>query len=254
MSADHKVAPALKDVLHRIETARQHGSRSNKVRLVAVSKTKPKEMVQEAYDAGQRDFGENYVQELTEKAPELPQDIRWHFIGHLQSNKAKALLDGVPNLAAVETVDSEKLANKLNNAVNNLDRDPLAVFVQINSSGEESKFGVEPADCVQLARHVHTQCNQLRLQGLMTIGMADYHSRPENFKCMTDCRQKVCEELGLQEDAVELSMGMSNDFEEAVQYGSTNVRVGSTIFGARAYTGSKAKDENERETQQAEHA
>ena len=84
-----------------------------------------------------------------------------------------------------------QLANKLNNAVKNLDRDPLAVFVQINSSGEESKFGVEPADCVQLARHVHTQCDQLRLQGLMTIGMADYQSRPENFKVRKSSRSSL---------------------------------------------------------------
>ena len=91
-----------------------------------------------------------------------------------------------------------QLANKLNNAVNNLDRDPLAVFVQINSSGEESKFGVEPADCVQLARHVHTQCNQLRLQGLMTIGMADYHSRPENFKVSQSGRSSLALHLTVQ--------------------------------------------------------
>ena len=91
-----------------------------------------------------------------------------------------------------------QLANKLNNAVKNLDRDPLAVFVQINSSGEESKFGVEPADCVQLARHVHTQCDQLRLQGLMTIGMADYQSRPENFKVRGSSQSSVTLDLTTQ--------------------------------------------------------
>ncbi|EFN58933.1 hypothetical protein CHLNCDRAFT_48564 [Chlorella variabilis] len=204
-------------------------------RLVAVSKTKPAEAVREAYEAGHRVFGENYVQELADKAPLLPQDCAWHFIGHLQSNKVKALLEAVPNLALLETVDSAKLASKLDSTVASLGRPPLAVFVQVNTSGEESKYGVEPQDCLALARHIHEQCPHLRLAGLMTIGMPDYTSRPENFRCLADCRRAVCAALGLQEGDLELSMGMSGDFEAAIEMGSTNVRVGSTIFGARQY-------------------
>lgn len=106
-----------------------------------------------------------------DKAHRLPQDIRWHFIGHLQSNKAKILLSAVRSLAVIETVDSEKLANKVSAAVVAENRDPLSVMVQVNTSGEESKSGVEPgAPCVALAKHIHDSCPGLRLAGLMTIG------------------------------------------------------------------------------------
>lgn len=230
-----EVATALQEVTARLAAAAARAGRDRQPRLVAVSKTKPAEAVQEAYDAGHRVFGENYVQELLEKAPQLPSDCGWHFIGHLQSNKVKALLEGVPNLTMLETVDSEKLASKLDSTVAALGRDPLPVLVQVNTSGEESKYGVEPKDCVALARHIHESCKHLRLAGLMTIGMPDYSSRPENFQCLSDCRKAVAEALGLPEAELELSMGMSGDFEQAVEMGSTNVRVGSTIFGARVY-------------------
>lgn len=211
-------------------------SGGHEVRLVAVSKTKPASDVREAYEAGQRDFGENYVQEVLEKAPVLPQDIRWHFIGHLQSNKVKALIEGVPSLFMVQTVDSEKLANKLDSAVGAAQRGtPLSVLVQVNTSGEESKYGVVPEECVALAQHIARNCSNLHLAGLMTIGMPDYSSRPENFACLADCRKQVADSLGLKESDLELSMGMSGDFEAAIEMGSTNVRVGSTIFGARVY-------------------
>ncbi len=138
---------------------------------MAVSKTKPAEIVREAYDAGLRDFGENYVQELIDKAPALPSDAQWRFIGHLQSNKAKALVQAVPNLAAVETVDSEKLASKLDAAVGGAGRPPLPVLIQVNTSGEETKYGVEPQECLPLARHIVDNCPNLVFRGLMTIGM-----------------------------------------------------------------------------------
>lgn len=111
-----------------------------KPRLVAVSKTKPVSLLMEAYNAGQRHFGENYVQEVLEKAPQMPRDVHWHFIGHLQSNKAKALVQSIPNLYSVETVDSQKIANHLNRACEGAERDELLkVMVQVNTSGEESK-------------------------------------------------------------------------------------------------------------------
>lgn len=246
--------------------------------MVAVSKTKPLSAVLEAYAVGQRDFGENYVQEIVEKAPRAPQDVRWHFIGHLQSNKVKALLSAVPNLAVVETVDSEKLAKKLDRARAELlsqrkaDEDgqalrgpgtsgaegaekspasptassspllspsssaPLAVFLQVNTSGEASKSGVEPGEVAALAAAVRDSCPHLRVAGLMTIGMPDYTSRPENFACLRACRKDVAETLGVPEESLELSMGMSGDFEAAIEMGATNVRVGSTIFGARDYS------------------
>ena len=238
------VTQALGDVRARIEkafgAAQAKGTRAGPPpRLVAVGKTKPAEMIEEAYRAGHRCFGENYVQEIVDKAGNLPSDIEWHFIGHLQSNKAKALLEGVPNLAMLETVDSAKLANRLNRLCGDIDGRgedrPLRVLVQVNTSGEESKHGVEPEDAVDLAAHIRKECPNLSFAGFMTIGMKDYTSKPENFETLSACRARACEAFGISEEACELSMGMSGDFEQAVTMGSTNIRVGSTIFGARVY-------------------
>ncbi|KHN33004.1 Proline synthase co-transcribed bacterial like protein [Glycine soja] len=190
--------------------------------------------LREVYDAGLRCFGENYVQELLQKAPQLPDDIQWHLIGNLQSNKVKPLIAAVPNLACVETVDDKKIANFLDRAVANVGRKPLKVFVQVNTSGETSKFGVEPALCVDLVKHI-TNCPNLEFSGLMTIGMLDYSSTPENFETLSNCRSEVCKALGISETQCELSMGMTGDFEQAIEMGSTNVRIGTAIFGAREY-------------------
>lgn len=108
-------------------------------------------------------------------------------------------------------------------------------MLQVNTSGEESKYGVEPKDCTQLAKHISHNCKHLTLAGLMTIGMPDYTSKPENFTCLEQCRAEVCQELNLKEEELQLSMGMSGDFEQAIEMGSTNIRVGSTLFGARQY-------------------
>ncbi|MED6144495.1 hypothetical protein PIB30_016163 [Stylosanthes scabra] len=232
---DGVAAASLRSVLQRVHQAAERSGRTpQQVRVVAVSKTKPVSVLREVYDSGHRCFGENYVQELVEKAPQLPEDIRWHFIGNLQSNKAKLLVNSVPNLEYVETVDDEKIANVLDNAVANMGRKPLKVFVQVNTSGETSKFGVNPEGCVDLVKYVRDR-QYLEFCGLMTIGMPDYTSTPENFKTLWNCRSEVCKAIGISEDQCELSMGMSADFEQAIEMGSTNVRIGSTIFGAREY-------------------
>ncbi|XAR65680.1 hypothetical protein NMG60_11009866 [Bertholletia excelsa] len=229
-------AASLRSVLHRVRQAAEKSCRSSdQIRVVAVSKTKPVALIREVYDAGHRCFGENYVQELVEKAPQLPGDIEWHFIGHLQSNKVKPLLTGVPSLAMVETVDDEKIANHLNRVVESIGRKLLKVMVQVNTSGEASKSGVNPSECVELVKHISLACTNLEFCGLMTIGMPDYTSTPENFKTLANCRTEVCKTLGIPEEHCELSMGMSGDFELAVEMGSTNIRIGSTIFGAREY-------------------
>ncbi|CAN0912547.1 Pyridoxal phosphate homeostasis protein [Linum grandiflorum] len=229
-------AAAFRSVAQRVHQAAERAGRgSNQVRLVAVSKTKPVSVLRQVYDAGHRCFGENYVQELIDKAPQLPADVEWHFIGNLQSNKVKPLLAGVPNLAIVESVDDAKIASRLDRVVESLGRKPLKVFIQVNTSGEESKNGVEPSSCVELAKHVSDSCSNLEFCGLMTIGMLDFSSTPENFKTLASCRSEVCKALGIEEEQCELSMGMSNDFEQAIEMGSTNVRVGSIIFGAREY-------------------
>ncbi|KAE7995371.1 hypothetical protein FH972_000178 [Carpinus fangiana] len=233
---DGIAAAAFRSVLQRVQRAAERSGReSRQVRVVAVSKTKPVSLISQVYDAGHRCFGENYVQELVEKAPQLPGDIEWHFIGNLQSNKVKPLLAGVPNLAMVESVDDEKIANNLDRVVGSIGRKPLKVLVQVNTSGETSKFGVEPSECVELAKHVSLGCPNLEFSGLMTIGMLDYSSTPENFKRLSNCRAEVCKALGIPEEQCELSMGMSADFEQAIEMASTNVRIGSTIFGAREY-------------------
>ncbi|KAL6205462.1 hypothetical protein ACLB2K_022721 [Fragaria x ananassa] len=225
-AVENVAVSALRSVVLRVRQAAERSGRNpSQIRLVAVSKTKPISLIRQVYDAGHRRFGENY----------LPEDIEWHFIGHLQSNKVKSLLAGVPNLALVEGVDNVKLANHLDRAVSNLGRNPLKVLVQVNTSGEESKSGVDPSGCVELAKHVKLQCPNLVLSGLMTIGMRDYTSTPENFRMLSKCRTEVCKELGMAEENFELSMGMSGDFEQAIEMGSTNVRVGSTIFGPREY-------------------
>ena len=201
--------------------------------LICVSKTKPAENIQTLYNAGFRAFGENYFQELLLKAEVLPKDIKWHFIGHLQSAKAMKLVKSVPNLSVVETVDSLKLAQKLDSACVAAERGPLSIYIQVDTSGEETKSGVDPADLVALVKVIRDECPLLVVAGLMTIGA------PDDFSCfdrLAASRTEVAAALGLDPLALALSMGMSGDYEAAIERGSTNVRVGSTIFGPRLYT------------------
>uniref|UniRef100_A0A4W5Q474 Pyridoxal phosphate homeostasis protein n=1 Tax=Hucho hucho TaxID=62062 RepID=A0A4W5Q474_9TELE len=214
-------------------------------RLVAVSKTKPPDMVIEAYRKGHRNFGENYVNELVDKAsnPQILEscpEIEWHFIGHLQKNNVNKLL-GVPNLFMVETVDSAKLADKVNSSWQRLraaSTQTLKIMVQINTSGEESKHGLPPGETVNTVKHILSKCTALHFSGLMTIGRYGYDLADgpnPDFQALLSRRQEVCASLQLPLEDVELSMGMSTDFEHAIEVGSTNVRVGSTIFGNRDY-------------------
>jgi len=240
------VAENLSQILTKVAKAYEGASTASRAkslpRLVAVSKTKPVEMIIEAYQAGHRHFGENYIQELCEKVvhPEIVAkcpDIQWHFIGNCQSNKAKDLMN-CANLYMIETVTSLKLANKLNSQAKDK---KVSVMVQINTSGEENKNGLEPSEGINVARHIVKNCDNLNLSGLMTIGnlgnsvQANEKGDNPDFVKLVEVRKSVASELGLQEQDLELSMGMSNDFEEAIRMGSTNVRVGSSIFGARNY-------------------
>lgn len=222
----------LRNIRHSVDTICNKFSIQHAVRLVAVSKTKPVEDLMEAYYEGQRHFGENYVDELVSKAKEIPSDVMWHFIGHLQSNKAK-LIAGIPNLYCVETVDSQKLAQKLNTTRQSAGLPPLRVFVQVNTSGEGSKSGTESDSCISLARFIIERCPSLSFSGLMTIGMP---GETNDFKILHDLRDSLCISLSLDKSLIELSMGMSSDYEQAIYEGSTNIRVGSTIFGERVYS------------------
>lgn len=199
------------------------------------------------------------MQEIVEKAPQMPEDTRWHFIGPLQSNKVNKLVKSSwPSLFMVETVASAKIANKLNKVVEELIEQagsqaeegkdgqsgkrtsPLKVMVQVNTSGEDSKSGLPPGEAVvDLAQHIDSAaCPALELCGLMTIGRYG-DTTTECFECLVNCREQVANTLGRDVDSLELSMGMSGDFESAITLGSTNVRVGSTIFGARDYSDRK---------------
>lgn len=144
--------------------------KKKQIRLVAVSKTKPASLLSECYDLGnQRHFGENYVSELIEKSKNLPPDIKWHFIGHLQSNKAKQICE-IPNLYIIESIHSIKLAEIVNKHCSNR-KTPLSVMVQINTSQEESKAGCDADLCCHIVRHILEKCQNLKFCGLMTIGL-----------------------------------------------------------------------------------
>jgi pyridoxal phosphate enzyme (YggS family) len=166
--ADGVITDNASIVMERIRTAAARCGRSPEdVTLVAVSKTKGADCVRALYDAGHRRFGENYMQELLDKAASLPGDIKWHFIGHLQSSKASKLIRDLPNLEVVETLDSIKLANKLNRACEENGKF-LQVFIQVDTSGEDTKSGVAPEELLLLATHVVNDCKALQLAGLMT--------------------------------------------------------------------------------------
>lgn len=225
-------------------------------RLVAVSKLKPISSIVEAYQCGQRYFGENYIQELESKSnseeilSQCP-EIKFHFIGHLQSNKVNKLLK-VKNLHMIETVDSKKLADLIDKAIDrhNADGDEplgfvdnkqqrcdkLNVLIQVNTSGEEQKNGVEPNEVIPLAEHILSQCRWLRLAGLMTIGKLDGWDEPgpnKDFLKLYEVRDLLAKHISTDQRGLELSMGMSSDFEEAIELGSTIIRVGTMIFGER---------------------
>ncbi|KAI0986683.1 hypothetical protein GJ496_001572 [Pomphorhynchus laevis] len=220
-------------------------------KIIAVSKLKSVEDIIAAYDAGLRTFGENYVNELHQKAtnPELLSKcphLSWHFIGHLQSNKINKLLK-VPNLVCIETVDSLKLADELHSKVQQLDdnsqlKKPLPIFVQLNINNEANKSGLslDHDYFLEVCSHIIQNCKTLDLSGLMTIGslqssLAEDSSMSSNpdFVALSRCRDRLASLLERNSCDFELSMGMSNDYECAIRCGSTNVRIGSHIFGVR---------------------
>ncbi|KAI0052323.1 hypothetical protein FA95DRAFT_1580160 [Auriscalpium vulgare] len=226
--------------------------------LVAVSKYKPAADILACHQAGQRDFGENYVQELVDKVPQLPEDIRWHFIGTLQSNKAKTLA-AIPNLYAIQTLTSTKAADALNKNLPSTRSTPLHVLLQVNTSNEDAKSGLPPLSTasaapddhalLSLARHVVHRCPRLHLQGLMTIGALaeSLGAGDENrdFEILKQTRDALEAELKAGEGVwgegegrrLVLSMGMSSDFESALRAGADIVRVGTGIFGSRHLKG-----------------
>ncbi|MDN5804633.1 MAG: YggS family pyridoxal phosphate-dependent enzyme [Microlunatus sp.] len=227
------IADNLAGVRRRIDEACAAADRDPaEVRLLPVSKTKSPAVIREAYDAGVRLFGENKVQEAVAKAEvfaDLP-DLRWAAIGHLQTNKAK-LVAAVA--AEFHALDSLRVAEALSRRLRDLDR-TLDVFVQVNSSAEESKFGLEPSDVPSFARELE-RFDALKVRGLMTLAVFSDDSDLVGrcFARMRDLQALLQDTDAHPERWGELSMGMSGDYELAISYGATTVRVGQAIFGDR---------------------
>lgn len=223
----------LKEVEQKIQQACARARRKrSEVTLIAVSKTKPVDMLQEIYDCGQREFGENKVQELGDKYEVLPSDIHWHLIGHLQRNKVKYVVD---KACLIHSVDSVRLAKTISDdAVKK--QCTADILIEVNVAGEESKFGVSVKETLPLIEEIADYPN-IRIQGLMTI--APFVENPEDNRAVfrelkqlsVDIAAKSINNVSMRV----LSMGMTNDYEVAIEEGSTMVRVGTGIFGARDY-------------------
>ena len=227
------VAENLREVEKQIQEACKKANRDrSEVTLIAVSKTKPVSMLEEAYAEGIRCFGENKVQELTEKYDQLPSDIRWHMIGHLQRNKVKYIVDkaklihSVDSLRLAETIEQE--AAKKNVIAN--------ILIEVNVAEEDSKFGLKVDEVIPLIEEI-SKFSHIKIKGLMTI--APYVENPEENRSVFACLRKLSvdiKEKNIDNVNVEiLSMGMTNDYQVAIEEGATLIRVGTGIFGERNY-------------------
>ena len=221
----------MKAVEEQIDAAcKKAGRDRSQVTLIAVSKTKPVEMLQEAYDCGCRDFGENKVQELMDKYELLPKDIRWHMIGHLQRNKVKYIVDKV---YMIHSVDSLRLAEEISKEAVKKNVTVL-ILIEVNVANEDTKFGTTCEEVLQLAKDIAKLPNIL-IKGLMTI--APYVENEEENRCYFQKLKKIS--VDIMKENVDnicmetLSMGMTGDYRTAVSEGATYVRVGTGIFGVR---------------------
>ena len=215
-----------------VKACERAGRKREEVTLISVSKTKPVPMLEEAYNWGSRDFGENKVQEITEKYPVLPKDINWHLIGHLQRNKVKYIVDKVK---LIHSVDSLRLAEQIENECvkKNVEMD---ILIEVNVAEEESKFGMKTSEVIDMVKKIAV-FSHVHIKGLMTI--APYTDNPETNRqyfrqlkqLSVDIKEKNIDNVTM--DC--LSMGMTGDYEVAIEEGATLVRVGTGIFGERDY-------------------
>ena len=221
----------LNEVRENIQKACEKAGRSpQEVTLIAVSKTKPLFMLEEAYEAGARDFGENKVQEILKKHPKMPEDARFHMIGHLQRNKVKQVL---PHAVLIHSVDSYRLAEQISQEAGKLGI-TAKILLEVNVAKEESKFGMMPEDVEEMAGQI-AALPHLQIEGLMTI--APFVDDPEKnrpvfrklYQLSVDIKKKNIDNVNMSV----LSMGMTGDYQVAVEEGSTMIRVGTGIFGAR---------------------
>lgn len=225
------VAENLKTIRERVDAACERAGRGpEEVTLIAVSKTKPLSMLQEAYEAGARDFGENKVQEILEKYPEMPEDARFHMIGHLQTNKVKQV---VGKAVLIHSVDSLHLAEKIEQEAAKKEM-TADILLEVNVAREESKFGLMVEEVIPLLESVRA-LPHVRVKGLMTIApnVENAEENRKHFKKLyqlyVDIKSKNIDNGTMSV----LSMGMTGDFEVAVEEGATMIRVGTGIFGSR---------------------
>ena len=215
------------------EDLKKAGRDESECTLVAVSKTKPLELLKEAYEAGCRDFGENYVQELVDKIPQMPEDIRWHMIGHLQTNKVKYLIGKTYLIHSVDTVKLAKEIGKQSEKAGIV----TDILLEVNVAGEESKFGFTSENILDGVKEI-SEIPGVRVKGLMTS--APICENPEENRVYFQKLKQLSIDIKNQNiDNVNmgfLSMGMSGDYEVALSEGSTFVRVGTAIFGERDYS------------------
>lgn len=227
------LANNLQEVEKKIQEACARVNRSrDEITLIAVSKTKPISMLTEAYELGVRDFGENKVQELSEKYPQMPSDIRWHLIGHLQRNKVRQVID---KATLIHSVDSIRLAEAIEHEAAKKDI-VVNILLEVNVAEEESKFGFKTEELLSAVKQISTYPH-LRIKGLMTI--APFVENPEEnrtvfahlHKLSVDIAEKNIDNVSVDI----LSMGMTNDYQVAIEEGATMIRVGTGIFGTRNY-------------------
>ena len=223
----------LEKVQNNISTACTKANRNtDDVTLIAVSKTKPVELLQEAYDAGVRDFGENKVQEIMDKYDKLPSDIRWHMIGHLQRNKVKYIIDKV---VLIHSVDSLRLAEEISKQAqkHNL---TMPILVELNIGDEDTKFGTSLEEAIALVKEISLLPN-IQIKGLMTVApfVDDAEENRHYFNAMKHLSVDIMKENIDNVCMDVLSMGMTGDYEVAIEEGATMVRVGTGIFGERNY-------------------
>ena len=214
------------------EACVRSGRERSAVKLIAVSKTKPVSLLQEAYDCGCRDFGENHVQEIVEKYDKLPKDIRWHMIGHLQKNKVKYIIDKV---CMIHSVDSYDLAREISKRALNAGI-VMPILIEVNTGGEESKSGISPENTIDMIKRISILPG-IEVHGLMTVPPIAKISEDNRtffrmlYKLSVDINEQKIDNIKMGE----LSMGMSGDYQTAIEENATFVRVGTAIFGARDY-------------------
>ncbi|MGO4910988.1 YggS family pyridoxal phosphate-dependent enzyme [Leeuwenhoekiella sp. W20_SRS_FM14] len=219
----------MPSISENLKTIKQ--SLPENVTLVAVSKTKPNADLQEAYDAGQRVFGENKIQEMTDKWESLPKDIDWHMIGHVQTNKVKYM---APYVGLIHSADRLKLFKEIDKEAAKNDR-TIRVLLQIKIAEEESKFGMKPTEAIELLTGDKLKTNYPNVEVIGLMGMASFVDDENQLKREFSVLEKIYEQFRTKHGFNTLSMGMSGDYKLAISHGSTMVRIGSAIFGERNY-------------------